>query len=138
MPADPRRVKELFVAALDRPEPDRAAFLLAECGPDADLRQRVERLLSAHDESASEAGPADATADLPADPPTGTFAPGRAAETADGPGRDQQPGAVIAGKYTLVEPVGEGGMGAVWRAKQTDPVKRSVAVKLIKAGMDSR
>jgi len=47
-------------------------------------------------------------------------------------------GAVIAGKYTLVESIGEGGMGSVWRAKQTEPVKRFVAVKLIKAGMDSK
>jgi serine/threonine protein kinase/tetratricopeptide (TPR) repeat protein len=45
---------------------------------------------------------------------------------------------VIAGKYTLVDVIGEGGMGAVWRAKQTEPVKRLVAVKLIKAGMDSK
>jgi serine/threonine protein kinase len=58
--------------------------------------------------------------------------------TADYPGRDERAGAVIGGKYTLVEAIGEGGMGAVWRAKQTDPVKRFVAVKLIKAGMDSK
>jgi serine/threonine protein kinase len=47
-------------------------------------------------------------------------------------------GAVIGDKYTLVEPIGEGGMGTVWRAKQTEPVKRFVAVKLINAGMDSK
>ncbi|MGL4550015.1 MAG: serine/threonine-protein kinase, partial [Gemmataceae bacterium] len=47
-------------------------------------------------------------------------------------------GAVIAGRYTLVEPVGEGGMGTVYLARQTNPVKREVALKLIKAGMDSR
>src|SRR5262249_23502467 len=47
-------------------------------------------------------------------------------------------GAVLAGRYKLVEEVGEGGMGSVWRAQQTEPVRRSVAVKLIKAGMDSR
>ena len=44
---------------------------------------------------------------------------------------------VIAGRYTLVEKIGEGGMGEVWVAKQTEPVKRKVALKLIKAGMDS-
>src|SRR5580700_7116474 len=48
------------------------------------------------------------------------------------------PGAVIAGRYTLVNQIGEGGMGEVWIAKQTEPVKRNVAVKLIKAGMDSK
>ena len=47
-------------------------------------------------------------------------------------------GAVIAGRYTLVEKIGEGGMGDVWVAKQTEPVKRKVALKLIKAGMDSK
>jgi hypothetical protein len=45
---------------------------------------------------------------------------------------------LVAGKYTLVEVIGEGGMGAVWRARQTEPVKRFVAVKLIKPGMDSK
>ena len=47
-------------------------------------------------------------------------------------------GTVIAGRYTLVEEIGEGGMGAVWLAEQTEPVKRQVALKLIKTGMDSR
>ena len=45
---------------------------------------------------------------------------------------------MIAGRYKLVEEIGEGGMGAVWVAEQTEPVKRIVAVKLIKAGMDSQ
>src|SRR5262245_18890566 len=45
---------------------------------------------------------------------------------------------VIAGRYTLVEKIGTGGMGEVWVAKQTEPVKRRVAIKLIKPGMDSR
>ncbi len=52
--------------------------------------------------------------------------------------QDEQTNTLIAGKYTLVEVIGQGGMGSVWRAKQTEPVKRFVAVKLIKAGMDSR
>src|SRR5881409_4490848 len=47
------------------------------------------------------------------------------------------PGAVIA-RYKLIEQIGEGGMGTVWMAQQTEPVKRVVALKLIKAGMDSR
>jgi serine/threonine protein kinase/Flp pilus assembly protein TadD len=49
----------------------------------------------------------------------------------------EQPGAVI-GPYKLIEPVGEGGMGTVWMAQQTEPVRRVVAVKLIKPGMDSK
>ena len=51
---------------------------------------------------------------------------------------DSAAGRVIAGRYTLVEVIGEGGMGSVYRAEQTKPVKRQVALKLIKAGMDSR
>src|SRR5262249_39473064 len=49
----------------------------------------------------------------------------------------EQPGAVV-GPYKLIEPIGEGGMGTVWMAQQVVPVKRRVAVKLIKAGMDSK
>jgi serine/threonine protein kinase len=51
---------------------------------------------------------------------------------------DAEPGLVIAGRYTLQQKVGEGGMGEVWVAKQTEPVKRTVALKLIKSGMDSK
>ena len=129
----------LFERAVGLPPADRAAFLDREC-PDPALRARVEALLAA------DAQP-DSPLDRPADPTLTSPLVGEVAAerrvggqdvTADDPGRDQQPGVVIGGKYTLVEPVGEGGMGAVWRAKQTDPVKRYVAVKLIKAGMDSR
>jgi eukaryotic-like serine/threonine-protein kinase len=58
--------------------------------------------------------------------------------TTDRPGKDERVGAVIAGKYKLIEEIGEGGMGTVFMAQQTEPVRRAVAVKVIKAGMDSR
>ena len=51
---------------------------------------------------------------------------------------DVKPGTIIAGRYTLVDRLGEGGMGEVWIAKQTEPVTRNVAIKLVKPGMDSR
>src|SRR5262249_42544734 len=47
-------------------------------------------------------------------------------------------GQVLAGRYRLLEPIGEGGMGTVWKAQQTEPVQRLVAVKLIKSGMDTK
>ena len=50
----------------------------------------------------------------------------------------QHPGEFIGGRYKLLEPIGEGGMGTVWLAEQNEPVKRKVALKLIKAGMDSK
>ncbi len=51
---------------------------------------------------------------------------------------DIEPGTIIAGKYKLLQAIGEGGMGAVWMAQQIEPVKRLVALKLIKAGMDTK
>ncbi|MBX9625641.1 MAG: serine/threonine-protein kinase [Gemmataceae bacterium] len=153
MPADPARVESLFARALGVPPEDRAGFVAVACGADPDLRERVERLLAAHADldAAPEAGPGTAgvppalpvTADLPADPVTQTHqgadaprSPGTV--TADHPGRGEHVGAVLAGKYKLVEEIGEGGMGQVFLAQQTEPVKRAVAVKVIKAGMDSK
>jgi serine/threonine protein kinase len=132
MAVDAARVKSLFLAASDLADPaERAAYLDRECGPDAGLRARVEALLRANDASPlPQSGPADATS---------THGRGDAAAVIAGPPRkDEQAGTVIAGKYVLGEMIGEGGMGSVWRAKQTEPVKRFVAVKLIKAGMDSK
>ena len=50
----------------------------------------------------------------------------------------EHPGIIIAGRYKLLEAIGEGGMGSVWVAEQSQPVKRKVALKLIKAGIDSK
>src|SRR5215213_2838313 len=123
MPADPRRVKDLFVAALELPDrPARVALLDRECAGDPDLRHRVDVLLAAHDrpESALERP-------LAVEAATGAFEP-----------RTESAGTVIAGKYKLLEPIGEGGMGEVWVADQLVPIRRRVALKVIKAGMDSR
>src|SRR5687768_14569285 len=54
------------------------------------------------------------------------------------PAGEPEAGTILAGKYRLSERIGEGGMGSVWVAHQSEPVKRNVAVKLIKAGMDSK
>src|SRR5262245_21656067 len=120
-------LEELFFAALATPDADRAAFLDEHCR-DAALRAEVDRMLAAHGQVAEFLNPA---------------APAR---TADNSGKmdtaDHRPeaaaGVLIAGKFQLRERIGEGGMGSVWVADQISPVKRKVAVKLIKAGMDSR
>ena len=138
-------VKSVFGRALELSDPAaRAAYLAEVCGENAALRAEVDALLAALDRAggflkhvpAAHDGTGEFASEAPA---TGTFdAPSAPQPTADYPNKDEQAGTLIAGKYTLVEPIGEGGMGSVWRAKQTEPVKRFVAVKLIKAGMDSR
>jgi tetratricopeptide (TPR) repeat protein/serine/threonine protein kinase len=121
MPVDSERVQSVFLAAVEVADPAaRAAVLDRECGSDAELRQRVETLLRAHDEPGS-------LLDMPAgaDVPAGDRADNR-----EGPGTG-------IGPYRLLEQIGEGGMGAVWMAEQQEPVRRLVALKVIKAGMDS-
>jgi WD40 repeat protein/serine/threonine protein kinase len=115
------RLESLFAAALQQPPADRAAYLDQACGDDPAVRQRVEALLRAQ----------AAAGDFLQAP---SAAPGA---TVDEPPVNEAPGVLI-GPYKLIEPIGEGGMGTVWMAQQTAPVKRLVAVKLIKAGMDSK
>jgi tetratricopeptide (TPR) repeat protein len=123
MTADPARVKELFIAALDLPDPQaRQAFLDRECGADSELRRRLEVLLRAHDDPASAL-----------DRPLAAEGPATTAHHRQGEGV----GTVLAGRYKLLEQIGEGGMGTVWVAEQTQPVRRKVALKLIKAGLSS-
>jgi eukaryotic-like serine/threonine-protein kinase len=128
--------ESLFHEALARPPAERVAFLDQACAGQPHLRVAVEALLAAHEAS----GP---FLDRPALDVTTAHTPhppgeaGQAAATVDRPPTITV-GAVISGRYTLAQKIGEGGMGEVWVAKQSEPVKRKVALKLIKAGMDSR
>src|SRR5262249_45918557 len=118
--SEPPSINGLFCAAIDIASPEeRAAFVAQACGNDQQLKRQVERLLAAHFHGGS-------LLHAPA--------PGLGA-TVDQPGCEAA-GTVI-GPYKLVQQIGEGGMGTVWMAQQQEPVKRLVAVKLIKAGMDS-
>jgi serine/threonine protein kinase/formylglycine-generating enzyme required for sulfatase activity len=126
MSIDPSRVQAVFLAAVESKDPaERVEILHAHCSGDAELCQRVEALLQAHDQ----------TDELPG---AGTLdfllerqATGVGSTTASS-------SKIVAGRYKLVEEIGEGGMGSVWVAEQTQPVRRRVAIKLIKPGMDSR
>jgi serine/threonine protein kinase/WD40 repeat protein len=115
-------VESVFFAALAKPsDPERAAFLNEACGNNTELRGHVERLLAAHPRAASFLN-APAPALL---------------ATADEPPIRERPGTVI-GPYKLMEQIGEGGMGLVFVAEQQQPVRRKVALKIIKPGMGSR
>src|SRR6266542_4647908 len=123
MSAPPDEVARIFDAAVELETPvQRAAYLDAACGTDQQLRAEVEQLLQHNDAVGS-------FLDTPAEP--GLIA------TVDAPSGSERPGTLI-GRYKLLEQIGEGGMGTVWMAQQTEPVKRLVALKLIKAGMDSK
>jgi tetratricopeptide (TPR) repeat protein/tRNA A-37 threonylcarbamoyl transferase component Bud32 len=121
------KAKAIFLAALERDGGERAALLVEACAGDAELRQRVDRLLQAHDRP-------DSVPATPAAEPTVDSAPPEGDEHAAG----ADSSGTVVGSYKLVKQIGEGGMGAVYLAQQTEPVKRLVAVKLIKPGMDSR
>ena len=149
MAVDPARAKSLFLHASELADPaERSAYLTRECGDDTELRNRVEALLRANGDSpiapaGSDAATIESDFGQIGNQATGVNTPGPdlgpspMSITAE---HDQSPSAeiLIAGRYTLQEKIGEGGMGEVWVAKQSEPVKRKVALKLIKPGMDSR
>jgi tetratricopeptide (TPR) repeat protein len=112
------RLKEILAEAAGKDTPEaRATYLDAACQGDADLRRQVEVLLAAHDR----AGDFLAHSVVPPEPPP----------VSEGPGS-------VIGRYKLLEEIGEGGFGRVFMAEQTAPVHRKVALKIIKAGMDTR
>jgi serine/threonine protein kinase/tetratricopeptide (TPR) repeat protein len=116
------RIESVFAAVLQKPSAqERAAYLDQACADNPLLRRRVEALLKAHDQAGSflQAPPAR---------PQGTDAYEPIKE---------RPGTVI-GPYKLMEQIGEGGMGLVFVAEQQHPVRRKVALKIIKPGMDSQ
>jgi serine/threonine protein kinase len=120
MPPNLRKARELFLHAVGKlPAEEWESYVAEACDGDDDLAQQVGRLLQVHCEAGS-------FLDVPASG-LGVQLTHYAAE---------RPGSVI-GPYRLVELIGEGGMGVVFRAEQSAPVRRKVALKVIKPGMDT-
>jgi serine/threonine protein kinase/WD40 repeat protein len=114
-------LRAIFCAALDLTSPpERAGYLDEACHGKPELRRRVESLLHAHQEASGflqDPFENQATVNIP--------------PVSDGPG-------AVIGQYRLMELIGEGGMGLVFVAEQQKPVRRKVALKVIRPGMDSR
>ena len=114
--------REIFLESLEVATPEsRAAFLQAACGGDVVLRRKVEELLKEHFSNDS----------LLSGPAMEGERPGAEFTVEEAP-------AQIIGRYKLLEKIGEGGCGVVYVAEQTEPVRRRVALKIIKLGMDTK
>src|SRR5438552_16967534 len=119
MNARSESAKSIFLEAIEKHLPEQwPAFVERACGDNPSLKVGVEKLLRAQRE-------------------LGSFhEPARSSETVDEPVREGC-GSVI-GPYKLLEPIGEGGFGVVFMAEQQQPVRRKVALKILKPGMDTR
>jgi hypothetical protein len=118
MPVDVNVAKAIFMTALEKTEPEeRSAYVLEACGSDDSLRRRVEILLKAHNDPGSFMNS-----------PVGVA-------TLDQPITERA--STVIGPYKLMEQIGEGGMGMVYVAEQQQPVRRKVALKVIKPGLRS-
>ena len=114
-----QEAKDIFIRALDyTAHVERAGYVRSVCGEDQQLQAHVEALLKAHD--------------VPSrflEPPT--IDDSSTLQTSEGPG-------TVIGRYKLLELIGEGGFGDVYMAEQQEPVRRKVALKIIKLGMDTK
>jgi serine/threonine protein kinase/tetratricopeptide (TPR) repeat protein len=115
------RIREIFLAIVEQPSVQGETLLNEACGNDLELRQQVAVLLQAHARG------------------EGILDQNQAGRSLSGiyESSVERPGGVI-GPYKLLQQIGEGGMGTVFMAEQTQPVRRTVALKVIKPGMDTR
>lgn len=117
-----KSARDIFLKALEVHGTERDAYLVEACGSNAALRSRVEELLRSHRD--------DTFLEEPAAELSETVLSAAVALT-EGPG-------TVIGRYKLLQQIGEGGMGVVYMAEQDQPVRRRVALKIIKVGMDTR
>ncbi|MCP4709656.1 MAG: protein kinase, partial [Planctomycetes bacterium] len=121
MSAEHKDEEAIYYAVVEKPPSERSAYLKAACGGDTELLARIEGLLKVRDEA-------------------GDFLDAPVMEahiTLDDAPLLESPGTVI-GRYKLLEKIGEGGMACVYMAEQKKPIKRKVAFKIIKLGMDTK
>ena len=120
---DPNPEEVIFAAARQLPPEDRAACLDQACGDNGPLRRRIEALLNASEQSGAFLEVSAA--------PTLRRTPAASIPLAEKPGDK-------VGRYKLLQQIGEGGCGVVYMAEQEEPVRRRVALKIIKLGMDTK
>jgi WD40 repeat protein/serine/threonine protein kinase len=134
-PSSGQRKRELVLQALKRHTPqERAAFLDGACGDDAALRTEIEALLAMEEGKLhpTDTSPgAEVENNIPQDVGSGSTLGLASAQPSEGAGS-------VIGRYKILERIGEGGFGVVYVAEQREPVKRRVALKVIKLGMDTR
>ena len=117
----------VFCAAVEIPSADeRAAYIARACGDDAEWRAQIEKLVDAHFRAGS----------FLEEPVPGATGP-LASPPSEAPALAERPGTII-GPYKLLEQIGEGGFGVVFMAEQQAPIRRKVALKVLKPGMDTR
>src|SRR5262245_14365910 len=114
-------VDAIFCSAIELPTPEeRANYINRACGADAELRQRVNELLAAHFGAGGFL-----------EQPPATILQNNQSSIQEGAG-------AVIGPYKLLQQIGEGGMGVVFMAEQSEPFQRTIALKIIKPGMDTR